>query len=475
MAFTFEELVGSVRTTGADQSKRQVDSVRHSFRTLGDTIESLGTLGGLSFLFSQLQDLGRTLGQVTGVGIAAQFMGISRALVALTGSGEKANRMMEQFKRLGMQSAFDTAEVAGMGAKMLGAGVSETRLMPDLQALLDLASHGMGLSRQDFPEFTRNLLQIRGRGTGKADMADINQLKDRVPQIGNFIAAGIGGGIGREDALKQAQSMTGRELYDTIIKGSEAMAKGAAAAKASLDPLAAWANVMETFQIAMEPTGKLLLPLIMQAIAFAQSLADVFKNINKATFGLAGLAVVLGVGLVGATVLAVAGIGAVTAAISALAAVSGMVAGTQLAALASNLSSFLLPVLRFALPALAIGAVAHLAGNKMRGDGKNQRINEAGNLLEFGLAGAGIGAILGAGIPGALIGGLVGTIVGGIYNAMGGAAPAKEETNKQVEEQKKTNRILENLHATVRGGGPRTSAEASRFVAELQLHKFMSI
>lgn len=472
MAVTFEELIGSVRTTGAQQSKRDVDSVRDSFRTLGDMINSLGTLGGLTFLFSQLQELGRTLAQVSGVGIAAEFMGIARALTALTGSGEKANRFLEQFKRLGMQSAFDTTEVASMGARMLGAGVPEGRVVPELSALLDLASHGMGLSRQDFPEFTRNLLQIMGRGTGRADLADINQLKDRVPQIGSFIAAGLGGGIGRQEALKKAQSMTGKELYDTIIKGSQSMAKGAAAAKALNDPIAALGNIFETLRMTMAPTGAILLGILRPILSLGQRLASVLKAVNDATFGIYGLTLLIGGGMVAATKIATTGLWQLVTALTAVATSAKVTAATTATASSFSMSAaglsgaagiavggiggagltraglmLAMKSVIKALPFIGTAAIGlELGGQAVKGDGKDPFRRIMGDLLS----------------DMAFLGPTYAIIKGHLDQAF----PGKTANDPMVKEQKKTNEILTDMRLSVWGGGPITARTISDFEAQ---------
>jgi hypothetical protein len=450
-------------------------------------------MAGLTFFLSQIRSIFQTFSEASGANIAAEFMGISRALQALTGNGERATRIMEQFKRLGAQSAFDTSDVAATGARMLGAGVSESSLIPELSALLDLASHGMGLSRQDFPEFMRNLLQIRGRGTGRADLADINQLKDRVPQIGSFLAAGMGGGMSREDALKRAQAMTGRQLYETIIRGSQAMARGAAAAKALQDPVAALGNLFEQLRMVMEPTGKILLRIAMPVLFLAGKLVDLLRWINETSKGVAGLVGLLAGGLWFATRTATVAlldfVKAMTA--TAVAARAGAVGvGTAGAAAAGGAAAGgILGWAARALPALLKGGViasiiaimGGLIGGALRGDGANQRRNAAANIAEWGLGGAGGGALIGAlfggigAVPGALIGLIGGVLVAALGNLFGGWDKPSSPEAKQLQEQKKTNQLLENLNATVRGGGPRTAAAASNFVTELQLAKFLSL
>jgi hypothetical protein len=458
MAITFEQLVAELRVTGAEKAKRDVDDVRRSVRSLGETLETLGTLGGVTLLFSQLGEIFRTFASVSGIGIAAQFAGIQRALVALTGSGERAARMLERLKLLGKTTAFDTADVAGVAARMLGAGVSEQRLVPELSALLDLASHGMGLSREDFPEFMRNLLQIRGRGTGRADMADINQLKDRVPQIGSFLAAGIGGGVGREDALKQAQSMTGRELYDTIIRGAQIMAKGAAQAKALQDPIAALGNLFETLTMSMEPTGRILLAIGMPLLRFGQYLANTFQRLNELTGGLLGLAAIIGTGVFIATRTATKALLDFAAAMLATAGAARVGATTAGVAATTSATSTMTGIGK-TLPLIGwVVALEQFASNWVRGDMKDPRRvagADAMDLQMFGLFGQ----------------------AKAVYDYFF-KKPEKEMgsgKDSQLQEQKKTNKLLENLNATVRGGGPRTGIAASQFVTEVQLAKFIAL
>jgi hypothetical protein len=163
----------------------------------------------------------------------------------------------------------------------------------ELSKLADIAAFG-GINRADLAPFLRNLLQIRGRGTGRADMADINELKDRVPAISRILAAGFGGKDTPESALKRAQGLTGRQLYETILKGSEALAKGAAAARALRDPMAALENLFDNLRMVMEPTGQILITMLTPVIRFAEWLVKILKGINELTGGFVGLYLVIG-------------------------------------------------------------------------------------------------------------------------------------------------------------------------------------
>lgn len=473
MAVTFEELIGSVRTVGAQQAKRDVDDVRKSFKSLGDVIQELGTLGGMAFLIGQVKDLMGTLAEISGFNVATRFMGIARALEAITGSTDKANRMLEKFKTLGRQSAFDTADVGEMGAKMLGSGVSEDRLIPELTALLDLASHGMGVSRGDMPEFMRNLLQIRGRTTGKADLQDINQMKDRVPQIGRFLSAGMGGKLSPEEAIQKAQSLTGRELYNTIIRGAEAMAKGAAAAKALADPMARIGNLMESLGMSMEPTGRIIAPLVMKITEFAQALADAWGWVNKWTGGLAGLGAIIGGGLwlgtrtltsslyqLTTALFATAGAARTAAASTGSAAAASWVASSNAylglggGAAAGGAAALMPRLLGGGLIAGIIATVSGAIGDQISGDGSNTWRRRLGNAFQpFG----GFRNIKD----------LWDTGFSGNQKPSGG--------NPVVDELKKVNSNLKELKFSPMGGGARSARAISDFEAYDALAKIMAI
>jgi hypothetical protein len=443
MATTLEQLLVEIRLQGAAPTKQQLKDIKKEVQDLEGALSMLGTLGGMTFFISQIGELARTFVQVSGVAVAAEFMGISRALEALTGSGQKAANILRQLKELGRTTAFDTADVSSVAGKMLGAGVTEGRLMPELQALLDLASHGMGLSRQDFPEFMRNLLQIRGRTTGKADLADINQLKDRVPQIGAFLAAGIGGGVSREDALKKAQSMTGRQLYDTIIKGSEAMARGAAAAKALRDPIAALGNLFENLRMTMEPTGKLLLMVGMPVLGLANKITTLLLKVNEWTFGLAGLAVLIGGAVYLATRTATKALIDFSKAMLATATSTRVGTNSTL----TNATSGLIKSLPFIGTAAII---TEMVSGAIAGDRKNPTRAATGDFLSNLLF---TNPLYAYGKS--------------IWDAQ--QQPANAAADPMVKEQKRTNKLLEDLKLTPWGGGLITARTVSDFEAQYAL------
>jgi hypothetical protein len=449
----FEQLLIELRLQGAQATKAQLREIKEEVRQVGDAFSSLATLGGMAALVSQMGEILSTFADISGMRIANTFNGIARALEAVTGSAGKASRLMEQFKEMGQKTIFDTSEVAGMGARMLGAGVSEAGVVRELGALLDLASHGMGVPREDFPEFMRNLLQIRGRGTGRADMADINQLKDRVPQIGRFMQAGIGGNISIDEAMRKAQSMTGRQLYDTLIKGAEAMAKGAAAARVVADPFERMKNLFENLTASMAPTGRIFLFMSGLFLSLNETLGGIWSKFNQVTGGLAGLAGIIGVGLWLATRTTTVALlnfakSIIATGLAAKGATGGATGGAAAGATAgaAGMAGVIAAIARI-IPIVAIAAIV--------GDTIDQIVNPRDMQTDtFNKAKE-----------------LFGDRKWLVDNNGNPVSPR----NPMVDEQKKTNELLKELKFQTWGGGARSARAISDFEAQYAMAKMMAI
>jgi hypothetical protein len=457
---TIEELLVQIRLQGAQPTQQQLKAIREEVGKIETGFQQLSTLGGALVLVSNLREMLAVFSEVSGLNIAAQFTGIALSLETVTGSAEKANRLLRELKQLGKETPFDTAELAQFASRMIGAGVATEKVTGELSKLADIAAFG-GINRADLAPFLRNLLQIRGRGSGRADMADINELKDRVPAISRILAAGFGGKDTPESALKRAQGLTGRQLYETILKGSEALAKGAAAARALRDPVAALANLFETLKMIMEPTGQILIRVLAPAMKMVQMLANALQNLNERTGGLAGLATLIGGGLWLATRTATAELwgfvramlataGAARSAGGAAAAASA-VSGAGGAAASTGVAAFLPRLMAGGLIAGVIAMISGAIGDAIGGDGSNWMRRRLGMAFQ----------------P---FGGF--RVAKDIFDNGFFGNPKKEGgEDPQTRELKQVNRNLEEMKGRTIGAGKRTAAGISNFEAEYAISK----
>ena len=485
-----DELIATVEVRGADRAATQL---RHVSAASGDVtlaLTALGAVGGALSLLANIGQIGKLLAEISGVSIAAQFMSIQISLENLTGSASKAMQLMREFRAIGVASPFSTQEVSRTGMQALGAGVPEQDVGRQLKALLNVASFG-NLTSADMTPFMRNIFQIKTKMDKEANQTDINQMLARAPAVAKLFSGTMG--LSPEESAKKLQGMSGTEVYQTLIKGGEGMAKMAAAAQALRNPLVVVSNALEQFQMIMEPTGKLLIGVLTPVVYAFGRLAGFLGVINEMSGGLAGL-IAVGVGAtyaLGRLTLTIAALGA---AASASAFAGGGVAGAAAGRAAAGTFMAGGAMAAFGagrgvlgrLPALLKGGIAGLGislggealGNWIQGDKKDTEMTALGGALKGALNTAGIGAAIGGavgGAPGIAIGAVIGFAVGGIYesikelmNPQSGASSAADETAKNT---KRTAEAVEDLRSTVFGGGKRTRAGASQFEAEYTLSK----
>jgi len=485
-----DELIATVEVRGADRAAAQL---RHVSAASGDVtlaLTALGAVGGALSLLANIGQIGKLLAEISGVSIAAQFMSIQISLENLTGSASKAMQLMREFRAIGVASPFSTQEVSRTGMQALGAGVPEQDVGRQLKALLNVAAFG-NLTSADMTPFMRNIFQIKTKMDKEANQTDLNQMFARAPAVAKLFSGTMG--LSPEESAKKLQGMSGTEVYQTLIKGGEGMAKMAAAAQALRNPLVVVSNALEQFQMIMEPTGKLLIGVLTPVVYAFGRLAEFLGMINEKLGGLAGLGVIaLGATYaLGRLTLTIAALGAaasasafagggVAGAAAGRAAAGTFMAGGAMAAFGAGRGVLgrLPGLLKGGIAGFGISLGAEALGNYVAGDGENKDKAWYGSAIKTIGTTAGIGATIGGiggGVPGALVGALIGAVSGvvillakGIHAAFNKGGTAADETAKNT---KRTADAVEDLRSTVFGGGKRTRAGASQFEAEYTLSK----
>src|SRR6185369_8674319 len=107
MAITLETLLVELKANGAALTKQQIREVKQEARELETALSSLGTLGGITYLLTQVGTLLGAFAEVSGINIAAQFRGVAISLEAVTRSATTAAKMMREIKDISLHTAFD--------------------------------------------------------------------------------------------------------------------------------------------------------------------------------------------------------------------------------------------------------------------------------------------------------------------------------------------------------------------------------
>ncbi len=494
-ATTFEQLIASLELRGVAEAKRGVDSVSRSFRELGGILEHIGTLGGVGFLFSQIDDAMRSLGGATGTTLAAQFGSMEYKLRSLVGTGQQFRNLLRDIRGMGG----DPLVLGQTAAQMNAGGVPINSVAGDLSKLRDATAAG-GAKPGDLSDILFNILQIRSAQGQRADFADIREMLSRAPGMSRVLAAGLG--VRQEDVLGKLRSgMTGSGVYEALLKGASAPGIAGSAQRAEReDPLQAWDAMMRDFRKIMLPTGRLILNAFGAVAPVIRGVAGFVGQLNENSKGLLGLAGILGGGLMIATRLLTSELGRLVIGMTAAAGAARTQAGATAAAggaallgpgttaaaggAAAGIGARLLGFLGKAVRGLGIaGIVAGLSGmigGAITGDGKDRQRAMAGNLIGNIGMGAGIGAGIGSlfGPGGAFIGAAIG-LIGGLAKTLydQNAPKGKSEDNRVVGELKKQTQSLDEIktHFRTWGGGRATSSAVSSFQIEWQIAKALNI
>jgi hypothetical protein len=410
MAVTLEQLVGWIQIKGAEQAKRDVQGVHEAFSGLAGIINSVGTLGGVAFLFSQIGEAFRALGNVTGVGMAGQFQRLEMGFTAILGSGGKARDLLKEIKDIASETPFGNLEVGKFAQDMLAAGFSAKTLAADMRAVLNTVAL-QGRTGFDAGRAFGALGRIR-RDINQVDADELNEFSNAIGlPIGRVASAGSGKKMDDAQAAKFLQSLKPEKAAEVLIEGIRKEFGKAT----SFGFLATLGNLWDELNNIMAPTGALLIQILQPLAGIALGAVKLVKSLNELSNGWLGLAVLLGVGAVGAAIAATTAIGLLTTAMTGLAAVAATIAAGFGTVVWGSIATAIGPIV------LGLSALVAL------------------------IAGAGYA----------------------VWNKFFGGSKAGATSDPMVQEQKKTNQLLQDIKTQQWGGGARTQAARSLYEAEV--------
>lgn len=278
---------------GVADARTAGDAAGNAFG-IGFNNRLLNAVAGVGDLLRGAKESLRFAGIVSGSQVAAEFGQYRRQLQFIAGDANKAEAAFRSLQKTAQTSNFDTGQVAQFGVNLAGRTGDVAGAARQVQQVVD-AAQVSGVQNQDFGAFQTNLKQIQNRGANKVERPDLEQLKNYAPILSTAIAKAYG--ISIADASKKIENASGNELSNMILELGKRNA-GAAAGASGSDPFQVAANTVDSFNSAMEPTGRIvnaaLLPLAQGALWLTQQ----FGALNSATGGSAGLIAIVGVGTI---------------------------------------------------------------------------------------------------------------------------------------------------------------------------------
>lgn len=481
---TLAELIVRIRAEGAADAQRQVLAVGQAVTQTASASASLSQgfnasrLSAFALGFA-LRDIGQAalqagmaLSALTGVGSAMRFQQLAIGFETLVGSEQAAQRLLRTLQEMGKQTPFRTEQLIEYSRRLLAVGFAAEELLPTLRAITDTAA-AVGGDTETVARIALAISQIRSMP--RLGGQEVIQLANAGVNIARLVSAATGRQMGLGEARAFLQSLSGEEAARVLLQGMEREFGGAAERLAGRSLVGVLQNIGETIQMVMLPTGKLVLPLV-QAVANALLfVANVFQRLNEVTGGGAGL-VVVGLLLVRAWGLLRSSMTAVVADIRALAvalrelAASAGAARVGIAAGAAGPSSAAAAGAagRGLWATAIIAIIGQILGDKLGGP--------AGEVLQLGSMGLGLGATVGSIVPavGTGVGAVVGTLAGlavALYRIFSGNSSAAERTASNTSEMR---RALEDIRGALVGGGARARSVASSVEVEMAIARLIA-
>jgi hypothetical protein len=284
------------------------------------------------------------------------------------------------------------------------------------------------------------------------------------------IGAALGEALGRApltatEANQLLAQLGGKEFYDLLIRAA-ARFEGASEKLTILDAIA---NIAESFEQVMLPTGELFGRMIRGTAPLMGALAGALRRANEALGGVPGALFALAAAAVAAAaalnILQKVGIG------TALAQGLGMLGGLRGAGKLARLG-------RAGLAGLGIGLLAELLGGLFESTGLKGAQDAFGAVGSAAGIGVTLGGLVGSVVPaigtaiGAVVGGIAGALVGLYQLLSGGFQQQQRAADAQQQTAQNTARMaaaLEDLRIQLVGGGNRARSAATRYEVEAYL------
>lgn len=239
----------------------------------------------LQSMIGVASDAVQFFGAASGSRVAAEFGDYRRQLVGIAGDASKAERAFKALQNTAMKSNFDTGQVEQFGVSLAGRYGDVDRASREVQQTVD-AAQVAGVQNSNFNAFQTNMRDIQNKGDNKIERPDLEQLRRYAPTLSAAMARAYG--ISVAEASKKIEGATGNELSNMILQLGQRNV-GAADRASGSDPYKVAANTVDSFNTAMEPTGRIVNEALLPLALIAKNTVEQFGQLNAATGGGAGL------------------------------------------------------------------------------------------------------------------------------------------------------------------------------------------
>lgn len=283
------------------------------------SVTKLGAAVAGAFILKKGLDLGKL-----GIGIASQMEQAKISFTTMLGSGEKAQKFLDDLADFAAKTPFEFPELQTAASSLVSAGVNAKDVVPIMKSLGD-ATAGMGTGQEGIKRATVALQQMNA--AQKISAEDLNQLRDAGIPVYDLLAKAMGkskaevaalaseGGLGK-DALdkmmgalksgkglerfnglmdKQSQSLAGvaSTLKDTFGMG---LAKALAPSLPLLKQASLW--LAARLEPAMQKLGAGIAAVIPYIGLFVTRMRSMFSWVSRNRVILTQIAIAVGAAVV---------------------------------------------------------------------------------------------------------------------------------------------------------------------------------
>lgn len=270
------ELMGSIAIEGLDSVSSGMQGIGFSLQTLGNNITNMGKAlyDGITKPLIGLVESGVTYNMT--------MEDLTTSFDVMLGSAEKAGKMVENLKKMGAATPFDTVQLAEYTKTMLAFGYTEANVIPIMSRLGDVS---LG-NNEKMSSLTRTMGQINSMG--KLQGGDLNQLIGQGWNPLNEITKKTGETMEQVRARMAKGKVTYKEVEDALVsvtsKGGtfyEGMAKGSQTLSGKLSTLRD--NFDSFIGDAVKPIsefiGNVLVPKLTLLTAYFSGLSTPIKTV----------------------------------------------------------------------------------------------------------------------------------------------------------------------------------------------------
>jgi tape measure domain-containing protein len=266
------ELAVTIRADGVDQTISDIKDVGDAITTTAGQVSKMsGAMAGLGMAATITAAIAAGFYAVgkAAINAALPLDAFRRGLAALSKDVDDYQKQIKRLTEISRAPGLGMQEVFAGATQLQGAGISADTTATMIKQL----GNAIAMAGRGRNEFKLGIDQLgKMAGLGKVTMEDLNQIAAYAPTVRNAFSRALGT-LDSEKISKMGLSM--EDIFKRVGKELEKDARATASFQTELD------NLADSFQIAMEPLGSMLLTVWTDQSRYAQTFFDDLQMVNE--------------------------------------------------------------------------------------------------------------------------------------------------------------------------------------------------